>query len=94
MAQELGDKVTISCSLDGFAALAAGSGETERAAKLAGAAEHLRESIGYEIELAERRFRDAYTAELKTKMDEEAFIKAYEQGRKLKQEEAIAWALE
>jgi|GEM_PF-133014 len=88
-----GDKIGISYALDGFAALAVRRGESELAARLAGAAEHLRESINYNIETAERRFRDAYLAELKTKMNEADFAKAYEQGRNLKLEEAIALAL-
>lgn len=94
IARELGNKIAISNSLDGFAALAARRGEAKRAARLAGAAERLREQIGYEIEPAECRFRDAYLAELKTKMDEADFARLYEQGRKLKLEEAVALCLE
>jgi predicted ATPase len=92
-AQELGHKVLNSYSLDGFAALAAECGETELGAQLAGAAEQLREQIGYEIEPSDRNFRDAYISELKTKMDGEDFKNAYEQGRKMKPEEAIKLAL-
>lgn len=93
-AQKLGHKITISYSLDGFAALAAGRGEQERAARLAGAAERLRESIGSEMEPAERRFREAYLGGLRASLSEPAFRSACEQGRKLKLEEAVAVALE
>jgi Tfp pilus assembly protein PilF len=93
-AQELGHKITISYSLDGFAALAAGRGEQERAARLAGAAERLRESIGSEMEPAERRFREAYLGGLRAALSEAAFRSAYEQGRELKLEEAVAAALD
>lgn len=98
MARELGDeivgdKMAISCSLDGFAALAVLRGETELAAKLAGATEHLRESINYNIEPAERRFRDAYLACLRTILSEDDLSRAYEQGRKLKLDESVALAL-
>ena len=65
-----------------------------QAVRRAGLAKHLCESIGYEMEPAERRFRDAYTADLKTKMDETDFTNFYEQGRKLKLEEAVALCLE
>jgi len=92
-AQELGNRVAISYSLDGFAALAAGNGKSELATKLAGAAEQLRESIGFEIEPADSRFRDAYLSELRASLPEEVFSNAYKQGRKLKPEEAIALAL-
>jgi tetratricopeptide (TPR) repeat protein len=99
MAQEsgdkiAGDKIAISYSLDGFAALAVRRGEPELAAKLAGAAEQLRETINFNIsEPAERRFRDACLGSLHALLSEEAFSKAYDEGRKLKLEEAIALAL-
>lgn len=89
IAQSLGYKDRISFCLNGFAALAAKRGEWELAARLAGTAEHLREQIGYESKLADRQRRKAYLAELKTKMDEPDFAKLYEQGRKMKLEEAI-----
>ena len=94
VAQELGYKIYIAYSLDGFAALAAEREAVELGAQLAGMAEKLREQIGFEIEPADRRFRDAYIARLKNKMDETAFAKAYEQGRKLKLEEAVTHCLE
>ena len=93
MAQELGNRIAISYSLDGFAALAAESGEPELAAKLAGAAEQLRETVGFEIEPADRRFRESYFSKLRAALTESVFAAAYQQGRKLKTEEAIALAL-
>lgn len=93
-AQELGNKILIAYALDGFAAFAAAGEDAELGAKLAGAAEQLREQIGCRIELSDRRFREAYLAKLKIVMDEEAFAKAYEQGRKLKLEEAVALCFE
>ena len=91
--RDSGEKLTLSYSLDGCAALAVKRGDFNRAAQLAGAAEHLRESLGFETELAEGRFRDAYLAQLHHSIDEETFPKYYEQGRKLKIEEAVALAL-
>ena len=91
--QIVGDKISISYSLDGLAALAALRGETQLAAKLAGAAEHLRESINYNVEPAERRFRDAYLASLRTVLSEDDFSSAYGQGRALKLDEAVVLAL-
>jgi predicted ATPase/serine/threonine protein kinase len=88
-AQELGDKITIAFSLDGFAALTAKQGKLESAARLAGAAEHLRESTGYEIEPASRLFCDEYLAELRVALSETDFANFYEQGSKIKLDEAI-----
>lgn len=93
-AQELGEKIYISCCFDGFASLALKDKQLERAARLAGAAENLRESFGYEIEPAERRLRDAYLAELRTALDKAHFSEFYKQGRKLKLEESVALCLE
>jgi tetratricopeptide (TPR) repeat protein len=88
-----GDKIAISYALDGLAALAVVRGETELAAKLAGASEHLRESINYNIEPAERRFRDAHLISLRSVLSEDDFSQAYEQGRKLGLDEGVALAL-
>ena len=93
MAQESGVKIAISYALDGFAALAASRGESELATQLAGAAEHLRESINYNIEPAERRFRDAYLASTRAVLSEAVFSAAYAKGRRLKLDEAVALAL-
>ena len=89
----VGDKIAISYSLDGLAALAVLRGETELAAKLAGAADQLRESINYNVEPAERRFRDTYLASLRTVLSEDDFSRAYGQGRTLKLDEGVALAL-
>ncbi len=89
----VGDKIAISYSLDGLAALAVLRGETELAAKLAGATEHLRESINYHIEPAERRFRNSYLTSLRTALSADEFSRAYGQGRKLKLDEGVALAL-
>ena len=89
-AQEIGDKIIISCTLDGFAALAGERGEPREATRLAGAVECLRETIGYKIESAERQFRNAYLKTLHTSLGEEEFNLVFEQGRKLRMEEILA----
>ena len=89
----VGDKISISYLLDGLAALAGLRGESELAATVAGAAEQLRESINYNVEPAERRFRDAYIASLRTVLSEDDFSRAYGQGRKLKLDACVALAL-
>jgi hypothetical protein len=92
-AQELGDKVTVSYSLDGFAALAVERGDAKSAARLAGAAEHLRESLGFDTEPAERLFRNTYLSKLQSISDKENFAAFYEQGRALSLEKAASLAL-
>lgn len=89
MCCQLGLKVLMICCLDGFAALSVKQGESDRALKLSGAAEALGESIGFVSEKEDRRFRDAYLAEVKSTMDEADFSKFYKQGRKMKLEESL-----
>ncbi len=93
LASELGNKMTISYSLDGFAALAVENGDHDRAAQLCGAAEALRESIGYKIEPAEDIFRNAYLERLRTKLPDAAFSTAFQLGRLITPEKAIELAL-
>jgi non-specific serine/threonine protein kinase len=64
IAAELGNKITISVSLDGFAAVLLDAGDAASAARLANTASAVRNSIGYEIEPAEKRFRDRYLSRL------------------------------
>ncbi|MDQ3132553.1 MAG: tetratricopeptide repeat protein [Acidobacteriota bacterium] len=90
----LGEKISLSYSLDGFAALAVKRGDAAQAAQLAGAAEHLRSLFGFETEPAERRFRDAYFAELRSGSDEKIFTENYRQGRTMQIEKAVETALE
>jgi predicted ATPase len=91
IAQEMKHKVAISFALDGFGALLTRVAKLESAAQLAGAAEQLRNSVGYEVEPAERRFLDSYLAELRSAIGTN-FSVNYEQGRNMKLEKAIAHA--
>jgi predicted ATPase/serine/threonine protein kinase len=93
-AQELGHKPYISLSLAGFAALAMKRGDLQLAARLSGAADRLREAIGYQIESADCLFHDTYIADLRAALGEESFTATFDLGRALKMEQAIASALE
>lgn len=88
-----GDTMTISYALDGFAALAIEDGNAELAATLAGAADRVRESMNYNIEPAERRFRQAYMERLQRSMPNEEFSDLYALGRTLKLQQSVALAL-
>lgn len=87
VSQELRHGIHLSYSLDGFAALAGKRGDWFHAACLAGAAENLRETIGFEREPAERQFRNDYISELNNAISEKDLKIATEKGRKLKTEE-------
>lgn len=80
IALEVGNQITLSHSLDGFAALAVESKRLERAARLSGAAEKLRDNIGYKNEPAERAFRDSYIAVLRQDLPDDHFSVGYHEG--------------
>jgi len=57
---ELGEKMAASAYLDGLACLAETEGDTERAARLFGAAEALREEVGWPLAPEEEALKDPY----------------------------------
>ena len=87
------NRITISCSIDGLAAIAAETGDLERAARLSGAAERIRELVGYKIEPAEARFREVYLSKLKPRMANEDFESFANEGREMPLETAIELGL-
>jgi predicted ATPase/DNA-binding winged helix-turn-helix (wHTH) protein len=92
IAERMGNKTMIACALDGFAALGAVSGNHEQSARLAGAAEALREEIGCPLEPAEEIFREKYLAKTRVALNEKASALLYAQGRALNPEQAVALA--
>jgi len=88
LAQKLDYKLAAAASLDGFGALAASDKKAKLAVQLAGAADALRESINHKLETPDRIFRDNYLAKARAALSKAAFADAFEQGRKLKLEEA------
>ncbi len=92
IARETNNKIFISYALDGFAAIAGRSENAAQSAKLAGAAEYLRESIGYHIEPAEKTFRETYLSKVRSALNGHSFIAAYENGKILDLNEAVVLA--
>src|SRR3712207_7937329 len=60
LCKELGDKMIASESLEGMACVAGTRGASERAAKLFGAGEALREAVGYQNTPEEEALREPY----------------------------------
>jgi tetratricopeptide (TPR) repeat protein len=91
-ASGLNEKINTRLIFDGFAALAAVDGDLVRAAKLSGVADSLGTTIGYSIEPAEQKFRDAYLDKLKSSMPTGQFEAAHSEGQALSAEDARAFA--
>ena len=94
LCRELGDKLIGSESIEGFACAAGAKGEAERAARLFGAAEALREAAGYQQAPRAHSLREPYLAAARSRVGEAAWAAAWEKGRSMAFEDAIAYALE
>ncbi|MDP8923451.1 MAG: LuxR C-terminal-related transcriptional regulator [Chloroflexota bacterium] len=93
LARHLRDRWNIPDAIEGLAWIASASGRADRAARLYGAGEALREASGTVL-LGERQMRrERRLAALRAALGEPRFAAAWGEGRALSQEEAIADAL-
>lgn len=92
LAQELGLKELIAACFAGLAGVAAAAGQSERAVQLFGASEALLDGIGATLEPADQADYDRSVAMTHTQFDESAFAAAWEAGRALTLDQAIAYA--
>ncbi len=79
--------------LSRFASALAATGRVERAARLLSSAEALREEIGSDVRWIGKMNERTLTA-IRAQLDEAASAEAWEQGRKLTADEAVALALD
>lgn len=84
----------IAQTLEQFARVAIGQAQPERAARLWGAAQALREIIGAQIPSGERSIYDHAVAAARAQLKEAAFAAAWAEGRDMTRKQAIAYALE
>jgi tetratricopeptide (TPR) repeat protein len=91
---ELGKKSLIADCLEGLASVSAKHGQPERAARLFGAAEHMRETTGVPLSPSERQDYDRYVAAAREGLDEARWTEAWADGRVTTTDRAIAEALE
>jgi predicted ATPase/class 3 adenylate cyclase len=92
---ELGDKPHLHTELLGMAHVAGAAGEALREARLLGAAQGLRECVGMGLlDLEAREDSEALLATARSQVEEEAWERAWEEGRAMNLDEAISYALE
>jgi DNA-binding CsgD family transcriptional regulator len=90
---ELDDKRLAFDRLERLACVAGAEGEAERAARLFGAAGALREAIGVPPDPPMRTLEEPYLLEARSKLEEGAWTKAWEEGQAMSMERAIEYAL-
>jgi predicted ATPase/DNA-binding SARP family transcriptional activator len=91
---ELEFRDVIGYCFEGLAAVLAFTKRPEEAARLLGAAEALRESLGVGLAPAEQTTHDETVEAVRGALDEERFTGAWRQGREMPLDDAIAYALE
>src|SRR5207249_11721608 len=94
LSQELKSGLTIAQNLAGLAAAWQAQGQTERAARLFGAADALREVISTPMDPTEHEVFDPPMAAARAALGEAAFAAVHAEGRAMPLEQAIADALE
>ena len=92
--KQVGERLGIHGALDTFGHLAIAQGRTERAVKLAGAADRLRATSGTQSWPVEQRTRAQWLASARQTLDETTYQAAWEQGQTMNREEAISYAQE
>ena len=92
LSQKLGNKLMATESLEGLACAVGAKGEAERATKLFGAAQALREAVGYAQPPSERAVQEPYLAAARSRL-EETWEAALAEGRAMELEEAVEYAL-
>jgi predicted ATPase/DNA-binding CsgD family transcriptional regulator len=93
LCQEIDDKLVASESMDGLACYAVSRGEAQRAARLFGAAQALREAVGYDQKPRERALREPYLTIARSWPDQAAWESAFAEGQAMSFEEAVEYAL-
>ncbi len=93
LSRETGDKVLTAECLEGLAGLAGIREEAERAARLWGAAEALREATA-PLSPDEQSLREPYLEEARSRKDEASWTEAWDKGRAMSLDDAVAYALE
>ncbi len=91
--RELGNKDYIPNCLEGLAEGARVQGDLGRAARLFGAAEALRLAIGVPLPPVDRAIYEHQVTAARAQIDAAAFAQAWEEGRAMPLEQAIAYAL-
>ncbi len=91
---DLGEKKGIAAYLAGLGGVAVRVGEAERGTKLLGAVEMLLQSISAVLYREDRLPYEKNAQQARTLLREEAFEKAWHEGRAMSMEQAIEYALE
>lgn len=94
--RDAGDRANVAYCMEGLASLAAKRGGADRAARLLGAAQRLREGAGAAVYTyrPDRSLREQTLAAVRQRLTERGFEEAWARGRAMEVERAVEYALE
>jgi hypothetical protein len=92
--QRMGHRSAVAHQLECLAFIAKALEQPDKAARLLGAAEALRQKIEIDMTPPEREEHEKEVADLKANMDEKEFASLWVEGRSMTMEQAIAFAVE
>jgi predicted ATPase/transcriptional regulator with XRE-family HTH domain len=92
--KDIGNKAAVGGCLDGLAQIAAAEGKAERAARLFGAADGIMTATGEAVPVANRAEYTQIVDGVRGSLGKEAFEAAWDKGRAMPLEEAVAYGLE
>ena len=93
-ARELGDQESIAYGLEGLAAVAGAESDSDRAARLYGAAEAVRDRVEMRMQAVDRPVYDGFLSAARSGGNDGVWVAACEKGREMSLNEAVAYALE
>ena len=94
MSVDVGNKQPAACALTAFAGLAVVAGQTERAARLLGAAEGLLSTTGIQMDPTDRADFDHVAAQVRAGLDEPTLAALWVEGKALSLDQAAVYALD
>jgi len=94
LCREMGSQRGMALCLEKLAGVAGARGQPERAARLMGAAEALRQASQAPMGAPDRTDYERFVAAARAKLDEESFAMAWAEGCAMTKEQAVAYALE
>lgn len=92
--RDLDDKQGIAEALEGLAGIDVAQGRPDRAANLLGAAESLRESLGFPVPPDQKTDYDRHLDAARSALSTEEFARRWDEGRSLSRRQAIEFALD
>jgi predicted ATPase/DNA-binding SARP family transcriptional activator/DNA-binding CsgD family transcriptional regulator len=93
LCRELNNRLLAAASLEGLACAAGTRGEDERSARLFGAADALREAVGFPRDSGDLALQEPHLSSVHSRLDEKSWEAAFAEGRAMDFDRSVRYAL-